>query len=524
MSLLGVLALVGIVVNNAILIIEAIEAGRESGTDMAAAIREALELRTRPILMTTLMTLLGLLPLAFEDSTLWPPMAWAMMSGLLVSTLMSLFFLPAAYRLLFAVEEVRPVRLAAAAATAGIALILSTPTARARVYGVDEIDEALRASPTEEIREHRQRAASDRAEGAAKDAFRPKLRTQFDRTMNDRDLFIPNPLGRAPYGRNSYWVGGVELEQPIFLPARMLYAEPAARESARAESLRLERRAQDQNLEVIKWAIAAQEISQHLELLATLQHNLRTQGVEVRRLISRGRAAPSDAMKVEVELETLNRQVEFMQTQQANLLDLLRTRLPDLQAIRRELLSDVSLRIAALRRSTTAGERVDLKALGSAIKAYEGQRKAELAAGLPEMRVFGRYQHTDQGFLQQNDWYAMGVQLRWEIWDGGARYDRASAAVQERFALEKERKLLRDHIESEIIRFAEDAKVYERTAQKTKDILVKERVAYNLGKVPLNQVLDAERLWIEQRRNLVTSLYGLWRSEFEKKHAYGEDR
>lgn len=79
-------------------------------------------------------------------------------------------------------------------------------------------------------------------------------------------------------------------------------------------------------------------------------------------------------------------------------------------------------------------------------------------------------------------------------------------------------------IDQQLERFAEDAKVYERTSKKTKDILIKEREAYKLGKVPLNQVLDAERLWVDQRRNLVTSLYGLWRSEFEKKHAHGENR
>jgi multidrug efflux pump subunit AcrB/outer membrane protein TolC len=530
MSLLGVLALVGIVVNNAILIIEAIEQSRESGQQIDRAIREALELRTRPILMTTLMTLLGLLPLAFEESTLWPPMAWAMISGLLVSTFLSLFSLPAAYLLLFKSEGKKSNRVGNFA-TMSVLVLFFSGAGEARIYSMDEIESALRFSPTEEIRELRQSAAQKKAQTLKKEVFYPKLRSQFDRTINDRDLFISNSFSRSPYGRNAYWVGGVELEQPVFLPSRMLFAEPAAQDSARAERLRLERKAHEENLQAIKLAISLQELSQHLELLVELQTNLRDQGKEARRLISRGRAAPSDALKVEVELETLNRQMELMKDDQIHILELLRIRLPDLQSIKNERPASLAEKLKKERNDFKAAERADLQAFEKEIKAYDGLRKAELAAGLPELRVFGRYQHTDQGFLDQNDWYTIGLQLRWEIWDGGARYERASASVKERYALEKEKKLLSDHIQTEqrfiqnqIKRLHDDIVIYDRTAQKTKDILKKEREAYRRGKVTLNQVLDSERIWINQRRNLITSLYSLWRFKFEERHAHGEIR
>jgi outer membrane protein TolC len=474
------------------------------------------------------MTLLGLLPLAFEDSTLWPPMAWAMISGLIVSTFLSLLFLPSAYLLLFKSDEKNTNKFAKFAIISVFLLSFSS-SIKAHVYSSDELEMALRFSPTEEIRNFRQHAALKKAQSVKKDTFFPKLRSQFDRTMNDRELSISNPLGTSPYGRNSYWLGGVELEQPLLLPARMLYGESAANDNAMAETMRLERKAQNENLEAMKWVISLQEISQHLELLNELKNNLRNQGTEVQRLISRGRAAPSDAMKVEVELETLNRQLELMKADQIHLLELLRTRVPDLQAIKNENLTSLAEKLKTKKQNFEEGERQDLLAIGQSIKAYDGQRKAELASGLPELRLFGRYQHTDQGFLDQNDWYAIGLQIRWELWDGGARYDRATALIKERFALEKEKKLLSDHIKTEqrfinnqIQRLHEDIVVYERTAQKTRDILKKERESYIKGKVTLNQVLDAERLWINQRRNLVTSICDLWRSEFEKKYAYGE--
>lgn len=93
-SLLGVIALVGIVVNNAIVLLDVMDRELEKGRAIADAVRTAVERRTRPILLTTATTVAGLLPLAFSSSTLWPPMAWAIISGLLASTVLTLLVIP----------------------------------------------------------------------------------------------------------------------------------------------------------------------------------------------------------------------------------------------------------------------------------------------------------------------------------------------------------------------------------------------------------------------------------------------
>ena len=100
MSLLGVIALVGIVVNNAIVLLEVVENRRMEGADVATALEEAVARRIRPILLTTATTVAGLLPLAVSSSTLWPPLASAMISGLISSTLLTLVVVPAMYRVL----------------------------------------------------------------------------------------------------------------------------------------------------------------------------------------------------------------------------------------------------------------------------------------------------------------------------------------------------------------------------------------------------------------------------------------
>jgi multidrug efflux pump subunit AcrB len=107
MSLLGVIALVGIVVNNAIVLLEVVDSRRQAGADIAQALQDAVSRRIRPILLTTATTVAGLLPLALSSSTLWPPLASAMISGLISSTLLTLVVVPALYRVLMCPGQLR---------------------------------------------------------------------------------------------------------------------------------------------------------------------------------------------------------------------------------------------------------------------------------------------------------------------------------------------------------------------------------------------------------------------------------
>ncbi len=99
---LGMIMLAGIVVNNAIVLVEYIEIMRERGSDIRAAVLEAARLRLRPILMTTLTTVIGMLPLAIglgEGSEMLRPLAVTIVSGLSFSMLVSLILVPVMYEL-----------------------------------------------------------------------------------------------------------------------------------------------------------------------------------------------------------------------------------------------------------------------------------------------------------------------------------------------------------------------------------------------------------------------------------------
>jgi HAE1 family hydrophobic/amphiphilic exporter-1 len=102
-AMIGLIMLAGIVVNNAIVLIDAVNQGRERGLDKAQAILEAGRVRLRPILITTVSTVLGLLPMAIgfgEGAEVRTPMAITVIGGITVSTLLTLVVIPVVYSLM----------------------------------------------------------------------------------------------------------------------------------------------------------------------------------------------------------------------------------------------------------------------------------------------------------------------------------------------------------------------------------------------------------------------------------------
>ena len=94
-AILGVLALIGILIRNSVILIVQIEDLKKAGRPVWEAVIEATEHRMRPILLTAAAASLALIPIARE--IFWGPMAYAMMGGIIVGTVLTLLFLPALY-------------------------------------------------------------------------------------------------------------------------------------------------------------------------------------------------------------------------------------------------------------------------------------------------------------------------------------------------------------------------------------------------------------------------------------------
>lgn len=102
-ALLGVIALVGMIVRNSVILVYQIQVERETGRSDWMAVVEATLLRFRPIMLTAVAAILAMLPIA--PTVFWGPMAAAIMGGLAVATMLTLIFLPSLYVVCFRISE-----------------------------------------------------------------------------------------------------------------------------------------------------------------------------------------------------------------------------------------------------------------------------------------------------------------------------------------------------------------------------------------------------------------------------------
>ncbi len=156
MSLMGIVMMAGIVVSNSILIVEFTHRLLEDGIPLLEAIKTATRVRLRPILMTSLATIFGLIPMALKlgtGSEAYAPLARAIIGGLFSSLLLTLFIVPAAFYLVYrkrleqfdAPQPDRAVRTGLSAVSTGLATLivaslLIVPRVEAQPAPVDHLD------------------------------------------------------------------------------------------------------------------------------------------------------------------------------------------------------------------------------------------------------------------------------------------------------------------------------------------------------------------------------------------------
>ena len=107
-TMLGIVSLIGVVVNNAIVLVDFINAERSEGIEIEEACREAVKKRFRPIVLSSTTTIVGLIPLALPGNPLFQGMAIAFMAGLAISVLFTLIVIPVIYAFVETVKIPNP--------------------------------------------------------------------------------------------------------------------------------------------------------------------------------------------------------------------------------------------------------------------------------------------------------------------------------------------------------------------------------------------------------------------------------
>ncbi len=326
-AMLGVISLVGIVVNNAIVLLDVVEKLRHEGLGLEQALAEAVRRRTRPILLTMATTVAGLTPLAFSGTTLWPPLAWAMISGLIASTLLTLLVIPALYKLLFT-ERSRPFlggllrRRAAAGAVALVtlfAMLFAAPGARAVEIDSDPVRPAVAGALTLTLDEAieravarpRARAAEARAEAAEhgavaerRAALWPSLGVAVEVNRRDRDFDFSTPIGAFALGDRTSSSAAVEIVQPLLDPAQLFYRSKAARAGAAAAVQTALRTRQQLATEASQSFLRVLSIDATLRSTDAFISSLEASLEEMEVRVGAGRTLEAEALKVRLDLES----------------------------------------------------------------------------------------------------------------------------------------------------------------------------------------------------------------------------
>ena len=527
MSLLGVVALVGIVVNNAIVLLDVVERERSRGADVESALRTAISERLRPILLTMVTTVAGLTPLAMSPTSLWPPLAWAMISGLAASTFLTLLAVPALYTLLFRSRpRPRPAAKAAAVAAALVVLIATAPpvvraadaarvvraadAARITTVTLEEAMTMAASRPAAQAERERARAVALGAQAIRRSGLLPSLNLGGDSTWRDKNIRIETPVGPFELGELHSTLFAVEVRQPLFEPAIQLYRAPAAKIEAEAAHQVAERSVENLVAEGAGRFFDVLRVDARIESTEGFVDALTARLEETEARVGSGRALEADSLKLQLDLESAA----------LDLFALRQAREIALRNLGRAAGTDTPLdvdwdgrwdrpgnpQIETLVDAAFAARR-DLEALLGRATVARLEAEAIGAEGLPRLEARGRHISTDgDPFLPQSS-TEVSINLAWNPLAGFTRRPRAEAALAEAGALEAEILEARRGIAVEVqgaVSFLATARraveVGDRRVELASETVRVERQRFAAGRVTTNDLLDAETVLRESRQ------------------------
>jgi len=438
-AMIGVVMLMGLVTKNAILLVDRANQLRREGRPLRDALLEAGPVRLRPILMTTIAMILGMLPSAIksgEGSEFRSPIAIATIGGLITSTLLTLVVVPASYMLLEgALERLRawrqaplPAGIRAAARVAGVLLLLALvgaflsvasawadQGAGGRVQGSEAaqvltIERAveLAVARNEGLHATRERLRESQANvAAARAAFLPSVNVSFLYTPAQESPLLRLPAGLFGPTEQTFRVNMIrenvvrmDVSQPLYTGGRLSHAFGAQAAVEEASRLDVERAQQALKLRVYETFYAALMADQGVR---TTEEGVRIaeRHLELSRArFEAGTAARLDVLRAEVELANARARLIRARIGADTSRQALRTVLslpPDAPLELAGALDDPPPLPPAADLQKALAARADLRAIGQQREAAERQVALANADLKPTIALSGNFQYQEDG-------------------------------------------------------------------------------------------------------------------------------
>ena len=455
MTGIGVISLAGVVVNNAIVLLDYIELCRtRDGLDVRTALVRAGLVRFRPVILTAITTVLGLIPMATgvsvdfrgmsvivggDSAQFWGPMAIAVCFGLAVATVLTLVMVPTMYSITEDITNLmnrfRGGKATPAMVAATLALFAISPTAHAVT-----LEEALRAAEDHSldlriVEESWEQA--DATVGMAWSTLSPKLAANANYTYNkdaiefsfdpseflgDDAPFEIEPVEPTVVQEKEYYDANISVMQTLFSAPAVpgLKSAKSLREASAydVDDVRMQVRSlatqSYYNLAVRREALVIAEDSvsnarAHLEL--------------ARERVEVGAEPPLTEKQAELSLKRAERQLAQAEEDLVNAEELfhLVTGLPRESSV--ALPAEPLLGIASVDEALeSVNGRTDIQAADARVDAARYRLRADQAGWLPTINGRFTYSWTqNEGFAGDPEWWMVSVNASWTAWDGGYR-------------------------------------------------------------------------------------------------------
>lgn len=514
--MVGLVLLVGTVVNNSILLVDVIRVRRDEGMERHQAIREGVASRFRPIMMTSLSTVIGMLPLALElalGAERFSPLATAVIGGLLASTLLTLVVIPVLYD--FADGWTVPRMSGTASGLVLLFVALAVPgAARAEEpLTLEEAWELVLRHPAAEAADKQVEAARARV-GAATGRLLPEvelsarsaMREPFEPGALQLPIQLPDGSSPAPLqiGESYDKQHAVQatLTQPVFAGGALHHGRVAARAARDAVVADRARSRADLWLRLNEaWyaSVAAQEV---VALRLEVVESARVREASMQRLVEAGRAT-----EVEREVVGLRRAEAEQALSEARAQAAAASAGLDALVGSQRPAGPVDLVVAAraLRPHTTLegrDSRVDA-ALARA-RSARARGRAVTGALLPSVALRATAMYSNPNLTQfpiRAEWgtyWDAAIVARWTL-DAGVRWNEASAARLEGAAAQRQAEALDRQVGAELARtqarlelVPERLGVAGERVRLAERALESARAAQNAGRSTTLELLDRE--------------------------------
>lgn len=439
--MVGLVLLVGTVVNNSILLVDVIRVRRDEGADRRDAIREGVASRFRPIMMTSLSTVIGMTPLALElalGAERFSPLATAVIGGLLASTLLTMVVIPVLYDV---ADSLTPRGLAGVAATAVLMTLAMAPST-GHALTLEEAWSLVQEQPAAEAADLRVQA-SQQGLHAARSRVLPTVELQARTAVRDPfepaviELPIPLPDGSSPNpiqlgeGFDQVHALSATLTQPVFAGGALAQGRKAAVAAEAAARATQEDRRGQLWLELVRAWYGAEVAADRAEITAEVAAAARAREASLERLVAQGRAVELELSAVALrraEAEQVAAEARVQATvARRGLAALLGRDVPPIQD------DVVAAARALITRPTPSGSAWSVAAAEAQAQAAEARGKAATGAALPSvaLRASAQYANPDTSqFPVRAEWgsyWDVAAVLTWKL-DGGVAWREASRA------------------------------------------------------------------------------------------------